>query len=293
MNSHGSPGNGARQTGDKNASADATARKVARALTTAELAGVLDTIARAANSGDLLHSALRAVFDALLEGAGESPATPVPTDPDEAIHSSAAADRRVNPSDYAIPAAQWQAITSAITNRAAEWGTGALLAFELINLMPAAYEDPAVPAPATARTDYRPHAHHLEASRDATDTIAACEAHVQALGRYFGWQSPPYLNALTSWHRQLARLFGMGLGAHTRISKDGDRSLLVTTASGIVFGVIFHGAPRHCTADGCAATILDDGRAYPPYQGAPALDHEHTPSYPLDAPRPGEWSFHS
>jgi hypothetical protein len=123
--------------------------------------------------------------------------------------------------------------------------------------------------------------------------IAACEAHVQALGGYFGWQSPPYLDALASWHRQLARLFGMGLGAHTRVSKDGDRSLLVRTASGIVFAVIFHGARRHCLAQGCAATILDDGRAYPPYQGAPTLDHEHVPSYPLDAPQPGEWSFHS
>jgi hypothetical protein len=32
----------------------------------------------------------------------------------------------------------------------------------------------------------------------------------------------------------------MGFGADTRVSKDGDLSLLVSCASGFVYGVIFH-----------------------------------------------------
>jgi hypothetical protein len=253
------------------------AREVTRPLTPGELARILDAVARAADPAGLIASAVGAVYDALL--------------PERA--RGGASDRRINPADCAIPASQWRAITAAVTNRAAEWGASATLAFELINLMPSTYEDPGAPAPEVPPTDYRPLVHHLEVSRDATDTIAGCEAHVQALGRYFGRQSQPYLDALESWHGQLARLFGMSLGAHTRVSKDGERSLLVGTASGIVFGVIFHGARRHCIADGCTATIPDDGRAYPPHRDAPAVDHEHTPSYPLDAPQPGEWSFHS
>jgi hypothetical protein len=268
---------------DRQASAEAPiSGKAARSLTGEELARVLDAVARAAGPAALIESALRAVYDALLPEAARG---------DDA--SGGAGQRRINPADWAIPASQWQAITAAIVNRAAEWGAGATVAFELINLMPSTYEDPDAPAPEVPHADYRPPVCHLEVSREATDVIAACEAHLQALGGYFGWRSQPYLDAFDSWHRQLAGLFGMGLGARTRVSKDGERSLLVCTASGITFGVIFHGARRRCLADNCAATIGDDGRACPPYQGAPVLDHEHTPSYPLDAPQPGEWSFHS
>jgi hypothetical protein len=257
--------------------------RTARPLTDEELTGILDAVARATDPAGLIETALRAVYDALLPES-------TPSSDDDAGGPD---ERRINPADYAIPTTQWQAITAAITTRAAEWGASATLTFELINLMPSTYEDPAVPAPHIPPTDYRPAVHHIEVTRDAVDVIAACETHVQALGTYFGRQSPPYLDALTSWHHQLARLFGMGLGARTRISKDGERSLLVHTASGITFGVIFHGARRHCLADGCTATIHADGRTYPPHQGAPVLDHKHTPSYPLDAPQPGQWSFHS
>jgi hypothetical protein len=128
---------------------------------------------------------------------------------------------------------------------------------------------------------------------EATDVIAACDRRLEALGAYFGRESPEYRAALATWHHQLSRLFSMSMGADTHISRDGDLSLLVRTGSGLVFGIIFHGVGRRCTTDGCTVTIRDDGTAYPAYSGAPALDHRHTPSYPLDAPRPGEWSFHS
>ena len=86
----------------------------------------------------------------------------------------------------------------------------------------------------------------------------------------------------------------MGFGADTRVHRDGDLSLLVTTGSGFTYGLIFHGATRRCTAgDGCTATIADDGTAHPPWSTAVIADHVHQPSFPLDAPRPGSWSMHS
>jgi hypothetical protein len=79
----------------------------------------------------------------------------------------------------------------------------------------------------------------------------------------------------------------------THVACDGALSLYVSTGSGLVFGLIFHGAHRHCTAKDCHTMIRDDGTCYPSHTDAPVLDHEHTPSYPLDAPQPGTWSFHS
>jgi hypothetical protein len=230
----------------------------------------------------VLHAAVGGVLDRLLADTGATLAT-LP------------AGARINPGEYAIRTAQWEAITAAATNRAAAWGAGPALALELVNLMPATYPDPAAPAPSRTqqRTDHRPAEQRLDVTREATDVIAACEAHLQALGAHYGPRSRRYLDALTSWHHQLARLFNMGLGAHTRISRDGELSLLILTGSGITFGVIFHGERRHCLTHGCHAAIRDDGTAAPAHTGAAVLDHQHQPSYPPGAPRPGEWSFHS
>jgi hypothetical protein len=83
------------------------------------------------------------------------------------------------------------------------------------------------------------------------------------------------------------------LGADTRVHRDGDL-VLVHTGSGLTYGQIFHGATRHCTAgDGCTATIAEDGTAHALYATAVIAEHQHQPSFPLDAPRPGSWSFHS
>jgi len=256
------------------------ARRISRPLTAEEIKTILAGIGSATSSAELLHGAVRDLYTALLADTG-------------ATFDDVDAEHRLRATDYAIPTAQWQAIVKAITDRAAQWGTGAQLGLNLVNLMPSSYDDPAVPAPAVPTVDRRPDVHHLQVSREATDVIAACDAHVQALGQQYGRESEIYLDAFTSWHHQLARLFSMGLGADTRITKDGPLSLFVSTGSGFVFGVLFHGAWRRCTIDGCAAVFGDDGAVYPPYSGAPVAEHDHAPSYPLDAPQPGQWSFHS
>lgn len=253
---------------------------VQRPLTPAETDRLMAGIAEATSTAQLLTNTIRALYNALLADTGHTV---------DDFH----AGKRLDPGNCAIPRSQWQALVAAITDRAAQWGTAATLALELVNLMPGFYDDPTVPAPTLPKVDYRPEVHQLHVTRDATDVIAACDAHIHELGTYYGRQSRIYLDALDSWHHQLAQLFSMELGAHTRISADGRLSLLVSTGSGIVFGVIFHGALRRCTADGCAATIRDDGSAYPRYSGAPMAAHDHTPSYPLGAPQPGRWSFHS
>ena len=45
---------------------------------------------------------------------------------------------------------------------------------------------------------------------------------------------------------------------------------------------------------GCAAVINNDGRAWTYLPDDPVCpDGQLAPSYPLDAPQPGTWSFHS
>jgi hypothetical protein len=86
----------------------------------------------------------------------------------------------------------------------------------------------------------------------------------------------------------------MGLGADTRVSKDGKLSLLVRSGSGLVYAIIFHPDQRRCTRPGCPAVINDDGRAWTYRPELPRCpDDRHEPSYPVDAPAPGTWSFHS
>jgi hypothetical protein len=73
----------------------------------------------------------------------------------------------------------------------------------------------------------------------------------------------------------------------------------VSTEGGFVFGVVFHGERRQCTADGChaVADLPTDAKASarwrPLYPDAVVSDHAHQPSYALDAPQPGTWSAHS
>jgi len=255
-------------------------RRISRPLTADEIKVVLAGIDSATSSSDLLHRAVSDIYTALLADTGTT-------------FDSLTAEHRLKATDYAIPSSQWQAIVKAITDRAAQWGTGAQLGLNLVNLMPSTYDDPDVPTPTIPTVDRRPDIHHLAVTREATDVTTACDAHVQSLGDHFGRESQIYLDAFTSWHHQLARLFSMTFGADTRISKDGPLSLFVSTGGGFVFGVLFHGAWRRCTTDGCAAVLGDHGMAYPPYSGAPVMEHEHAPSYPLDAPQPGQWSFHS
>jgi hypothetical protein len=202
-------------------------------------------------------------------------------------------DHRLEPSRYAIPTVQWTALTSAMTDRAAQWGTAAELALQLVTIMPATYDDSDVATPVVPRIDHRPHVHTLTVTREAIDAIAAAAAHIHALGQFYGRDSRVYLDALETWHVHLSNLFALGFGADTRVSRDGDLSLFVHTASGIVYAIIFHGQHRRCTHPACGALIADDGTASAFTSTSTALDHGHTPSYPLSAPHPGTWSFHS
>jgi hypothetical protein len=251
-----------------------------RALTAAEMQTLLAAISNATSTADLLTVAMVDLFTILLADQGTTLADFTPTD-------------RLDPSRYAIPTVQWTALSAAIIDRAAQWGTGAELALELSSTKPATYDDPTAAVPAAPPVDYRPQVYTLELSREAIDAIAAADAHIHALATHCGRDSDTYLDALESWHTQLSHLFALGLGAHTRISRDGKLSLLVHTGSGVVCAVVFHGQHRRCTDPACGALIAEDGTASANTRTSTVLNHEHTPTYPLGAPRPGTWSFHS
>ncbi|GAA2349777.1 hypothetical protein [Dactylosporangium salmoneum] len=254
---------------------------IRRPLTETELATIVGRVDAADSTGEVLVAVVGAVYDALLADLGLSTAT-VPD------------GQQLDPSRFQIPSWQWQAITGAVIDRAAAWGTGPELAMELITMLPGTYDDPAALAPDLPRTDRRPDLLQLHITRDAVDVIAAATAHVQALATCYGPGSEQYLTASSSWLAALARLLSMTFGADTHVRRDGNLSLLAHTSSGFTYALVFHGATRRCAAgDGCTAAIADDGIAHAAHATAVLADHEHRPSFPLDAPRPGSWSFHS
>jgi hypothetical protein len=250
-----------------------------RPLTADELDIIRQRILVAADSAGLLHDAVLAIYAPLLADTGST-------------LDDLPAGERLNPADFAIPSSQWNAIVDAIGRRAQAWGTTAAIAMELINVMPSTYDDPDVATPDFELRDYRPEVYDLQVSRDAIDVIGACETHLDQLSTDYGPTSAIYLDALHSWHRRLAGLFSRNGGVNTVISKDGPMSLLVRTG-GLTYGLIWHGATRRCTDRACDALIDDDGMGRPAHTAATVLDHDHSPSYRLDAARPGQWSFHS
>ncbi|NQE86067.1 recombinase family protein [Nocardia terpenica] len=100
------------------------------------------------------------------------------------------------------------------------------------------------------------------------------------------------LDAMRSWHGLVVGLFATRRGADTTVARSGRLSLLIN-CDHLTYAAIFHGWRRNCTDPACHATTSDDGSWRKPYDSAPILDHAHTPSYPFDAPQPGDWSFHS
>jgi hypothetical protein len=248
-------------------------------LSTNDLRRIHTAIRDATSIRQLLAATLDALYTALsgaTKPAGTKPAGPISAD------------------QYAIPASQWQAILGAVTRRAEAWGTAAEIGLELaLNLMPGRYDDPTVPAPDLRLGDYRPSEYRLSLTRAAVDVIAACETHLARLRGCYGPASEIYQTALHSWHSRLSDLLTTNTGADTQVGSDSELSLLVRAGSGLVYALIFHRDTRHCTAEGCDALIDDDGTPRPAHTGAVVLDHPHTPSYPLDAPRPGTWTFHS
>jgi hypothetical protein len=256
--------------------------RIHRPLTSAELDELLHRVNNADTVGALLSVAVAGLYGPLLTDLGET-------------ISDYGPDKRLDPRTFAIPQAQWTLIATAVTGRAQAWGLAAEVGLELVNVMPATYDDPNVTVPQRHQPDFRPEHYGLRISRDATDTIAACETHIAALAVFYGVLSPEYRSALDSWHQQLAGLFRVGFGERTDITADGTLSLLASTSSGFVFGIVFHGELRRCTVDGCRAAAGDspDEPWRPIHPGSPVLDHDHAPSYPFDGPQPGTWSAHS
>lgn len=261
--------------------APTTTYRVRRALTGTEMTSIRTAIDAACSTPEILAAALNSVFTALLAPLGESLASYSPS-------------HRLDPGAFAIPAAQWTAITGACLARADAFGGRMQIAMELINVMPASYDDPTVTVPDAPPADQRPYEHVLTVSREATDVITAASRRCAELGRYFGEDSREYREAARSWQHHISQVFSMAFGPQTRISRDGDLSLLVSSGSGFTYGIIFHPDRRRCTCAGCKAVINDDGTAwtYSP-DDATCPGGQHAPSYPLDAPHPGSWSFHS
>lgn len=254
---------------------------VRRALTTHELDQILSRIQETTSAEQLQHVTVAGLYDTLLADSGQSLA-------------SLPADLAVNPSEFAIPTTQWEAITATALNHANQWGAGPRIALGLINWAPSYYHDPTVAIPTLNLPERRPEHLGLHVARAATDTIADCQQHVAALGDYYGTDSPIYRQAAETLLQHVCRLFSMGFGATTQVHTDGltRLSLFVVTGSGFVYGIIFHPQRRRCTTKDCGAFIDDDGTVHA--RGAtPADGHEHVPSYPLDAPTPGTWSVHS
>ncbi len=254
---------------------------IRRTLSGTEMAAILNTIDTATSTAGLTTAVLAAVLNILLGDDGRS-------------LDRLAPGEQINPGAWEIPASQWQAITSAAAGRAMQWGTGAMVSLELVNRMPGSFEDPTACVPDTPAKDWRPTMLGLHLTRDAVDVIAAAGAHITKLGVHFGRDSQEHLDAAQSWLKATSTLLSMNLGATTTVRADGDLSLAVQTASGLYYGIIFHGVHRTCAAgDGCAARIADDGNISTAWSGAFVADHSHQPGYPLNAPRPGQWSLHS
>ena len=260
---------------------DTTTYRVRRALTDAEMTAIRTAIEGSGSTAEILAAAVHAVFTALLAPLGESLA-------------DYSAERKLDPAAFAIPQPQWEAITEDCMSWADAYGGRMLVAMELINAMPSSYHDASVSVTPTAAADHRPYEHVLTVSREATDVIAAAARHCTELARHFGTGSREYQDAAGSWLKNLTQMFSMAFGAQTRVSRDGELSLLVCSATGFTYGIIFHPDRRRCTRAGCKAVINDDGHAwtYMP-DDATCPDGHHAPSYPLDAPQPGTWSFHS
>ncbi|MGX1778524.1 hypothetical protein ACWIGW_40910 [Nocardia brasiliensis] len=253
--------------------------EVRRALTDAEIGVLAEGIANATSIPELLSAAVRGLFDTLLADHGRRF--------DDFDH-----DHPLDPRHFAIPSIQWQALAGAVTSRADQWGAAAAIGLHLVNIWPSSFDDPDVAEPQLSVVDRRPHQFDIHVSRDAADEIAKCEDHLSSLASYYGPTSTQYLEALRSWHSLVVKLFATRCGADTTVTRDGHLSLLVN-CDHLVYAVIFHGWHRTCTDPACRATASDDGSWRTPHDSAPILDHAHTPSYPFDAPQPGDWSSHS
>lgn len=255
------------------------AYRVRRELSRSELTAALDAMEAAGSTKEILAAVVQYVFGALLVTAGDTLANYGP-------------ERTLNPTDYAIPATQWNAITSACQARADAFGTRAEIALTLVDIMPDRYDDPTVTIALRPSIDHRPREHVLTVSREATDEIATASAHCDTLGASYGDGSPQHLRAVRTLQRGICAVFSMIFGAATKITRHGPMSLLITSSSGYVYALDFHPDPRVCLNAGCGALLDGDANLSQPAT-APCPAGRHRPSYPSEAPQPGVWELHS
>jgi hypothetical protein len=156
--------------------------------------------------------------------------------------------------------------------------------------------------------------HTIKAHKLASDTLQAMGLQAQLVAQAWERIDPELaLRTTTSLARQTTQLFNMFFGQESTITKDGDLNLYVQTASGFVFGVIFHPVHYRVDAPEEADYRLTYGSAAPregrycvqevpvadpvrrcgqPYREGQPTCKGHDP-FPMAVPMPGEWSFHS
>jgi hypothetical protein len=254
------------------------AAAVRRPLTSTELDTIRAQIhSDAAGPHELVDAVVTAVFDALLTGQ------------DRTYRDHRDDDVLFDRDSYAIPVSQWTAIVTTVTDRAYTWGAATSTGMNLAALLPASYDDPAVPTPLLKPIDGQPHLVRLDISRDATATVASCQQHLIQLADTYGADSNLYRDAAASWSLQLTALISAPPGVHRVLHPDGPLSLYVSTDDAGHYGIVFEPIARHCTVAGCHAVTAADGQWQPSCPDAVVMDHEHQPSHPIDGPQPGRW----
>jgi hypothetical protein len=124
----------------------------------------------------------------------------------------------------------------------------------------------------------------------ARDEINRMSLHVEKMYAYYGASHEWSRRADGSLRRALATLFGWG---DLNVYRDGDLSLLCQSGS-LTFGLIFHPVRRHCVREGCDMYANDDYTTWSYRRVDERTDcGDHEWLYPVDAPTPGDWSYHS
>ncbi|MEV4708199.1 hypothetical protein [Actinoplanes sp. NPDC049316] len=248
-----------------------------RPLTRSELDAIREQIhGDALGPQELVTAVVTAVFDALLTGQARTYRD---------VRDDALFDR----DNYAIPASQWTAIVTTVTDRAYTWGAATSTGMDLAALLPTSYDDPAVPTPLLKPIDDNPKLRRLDISSDATATVASCQQHLIELAAAYGTDSDLYRDATASWSLQLTNLISGPPSAHRVLHPDGPLSLYVSTDDASHYSIAFEPLAPHCTVAGCHAVTAADGHWQPSHPDATVLDHEHQPSHPADGPQPGRW----
>jgi hypothetical protein len=114
---------------------------IRRALTIDEMTVILVRITAVEDLTQLLPTVVTAVYDTLLADLGLS------------LHALPKG-QQLDPRQFLIPAQQWDAISTAVTHRAAF--AGGRPSMSLVDLLPSTYDDPAAPVPDLTGTDQQP-----------------------------------------------------------------------------------------------------------------------------------------